>query len=196
MVFELIEFIIFIVAMYGAALEWVRVKDAKSHNKWDFYGPAAFLLLVISIMFFTGSVNGSDVLSFSSLVCAVAALPLLISLLYTGSLQDAQLAAGDLTYDVGELWWVINDQQKFREAFERLKDDEESCWSEEKEARMGKDGVISEITSARTAKLKFRDYVDNERYVEVVFEFPFEALINSEPAKDEVVEEEKKGWWN
>lgn len=187
MVFELIEFVILIIAAYGAALEWVRVKDAKTHNKWDFYGPAAFLLFVVCFMFFTGSINGSSMLSVSSLVCGIAALPLLISLLYTGSLQDAQLAAGDLTYDIGERWWVINDEQKFREAFKRLQGDEEACWSEEKEARMGKSGEITEITGARTAKLKLRDGV--------VFEFPFEAMMNYKPTKDEEVEE-KKGWWN
>lgn len=184
MVFELIEFIILIIAAYGAALEWVRVKDAKTHNKWDFYGPAAFLLLVICFMFFTGSINGNSMLSVSSLVCGVAALPLLISLLYTGSLQDAQLAAGDPIYDEGERFWLLAEEQAFRESFSRFQGDELNGWSEEKEARMGTSGVITEVFGDRTVTLEFPDGAK--------FDFPFETLTNVKPEK---VEEEKKGWW-
>ncbi len=186
MVFELIEFAILIIAIYGSAFEWVRVKDAKSHNKWDFYVPAGFLILVIFIMFSTGSVNGSEVLSVSSVVCGVAAVPLLISLLLTGSRQDAQLAAGDPLYIEGERWWLLAEMQPFRDSFSRFLGDELNGWSLEKEARRGSGGEITKVFHDRTVTLKFDDGVE--------FDFPFESLTHEDPLKVEEVEE-KKGWW-
>lgn len=185
MVFEFIELIIFIVAAYGAALEWVRVRDAKSHNKWDFYIPAGFLIFVIFVMFSSGFHVGS-LLSVSSLVCGVAALPLLISLLHTGSKQDAQLAAGDPLYNKGVRWWLLAEQRSFRESFSRFQGDALNGWSEVKEARMGQGGVITKVFHDRTVTLEFDD---GDK-----FDFPFESLVHEDPLRAED-ESEGKAWW-
>ena len=39
--------------------------------------------------------------------CAIAFLPLIIALVMTGLAQDKQKSDGDLTYNVGDRFWVI-----------------------------------------------------------------------------------------
>ncbi len=190
MVFEIIELIIIVISIYGAALEWVRVKDHKTNDKWEFFAPAIFLAAVVGFMFFTGLAagGGGAILSLSSLVCAVAAMPLLIALVYTGSLQDAQIAAGVKTYSEGQTVWLISDIKEFRDSFSRFVDDELNGWSEAKERRLGGSGTITKIFVDKTVTLEFDD---SEK-----FDFPFESLMDSEPEIEEVsVESAEKGWW-
>lgn len=186
MVFEIIELIIIVISIYGSALEWVRVKDHKTNDKWEFFAPAIFLAAVVGFMFFTGLAagGGGAMLSLSSLVCAVAAMPLIIALVYTGSLQDAQLAAGVKTYTKGQEVWLTHDSGEFKDSFSRFTGDKLNGWNKIKEERLGQSATIKKIFADKTVTLRFDDDVE--------LDFPFESLKDSKTEREESAE---KGWW-
>ena len=95
MVFELIEIAIIIGAGYFSIFEWIKKKDIKSNEKNDFFVPAAFLVFGI-IFAFTIGVDGEGIFPFASMICGIAAVPLVISLVLTGMAQDQQKLYGDL----------------------------------------------------------------------------------------------------
>ena len=110
MVFELIEIAILIGAGYLSIFEWIKKKDIKSNEKNDFFIPASFLVVGIIFAFTIGVNGGGLFFPFASMICGIAAVPLVISLVLTGLAQDEQKLDGDLTYNEGDKFWIIQDK--------------------------------------------------------------------------------------
>ena len=142
MVFELIEIAIIIGAGYFSIFEWIKKKDIKSNEKNDFFVPAAFLVFGI-IFAFTVGVDGEGIFPFASMICGIAAMPLVISLVLTGLAQDQQKLDGDLTYNEGDKFWIIQDKL--------------SPLSSELEQFDGQEGEITEVNADRGVEMKFAD---------------------------------------
>ena len=89
MVVEIIEIVVLVGAGYLSIFEWIKKKDIKSNEKNDFFVPASFLVFGI-IFAFTVGVDGEGIFPFASMICGIAAVPLVISLVLTGMAQDQQ----------------------------------------------------------------------------------------------------------
>ena len=166
MMFELLflaDLLFWLGAMYLSVFEWIKVRDIKSNEKNDFFAPAVFLASV-----FTGSLLLE--IPFFSTFCAIAFLPLIISLVMTGLAQDKQKSDGDLTYNEGDRFWVI------------LNDD--VSLTPDQEAFIGKEGEIDEVNHDRTVSMTFAGGLEAE--------FPIQCLSNTPPNLEKP---EKKGWW-
>ena len=170
MVFELIEIAIIIVAGYFSIFEWIKKKDIKSNEKNDFFIPASFLVFGI-IFAFTIGVDGEGIFfPFASMICGIAAGPLVISLVLTGLAQDQQKLDGDLTYNEGDKFWIIQDNL--------------SPLSSELEQFHGQEGEITEVNADRSVEMKFTDGSVGTFWLTNLSNIP------PEPPKSE-----KKGWW-
>ena len=165
----LIEIAILIGAGYLSIFEWIKKKDIKSNEKNDFFVPASFLVVGI-ILEFTIGVDGEGIFPFASIICAIAAVPLVISLVLTGMAQDQQKLDGDLTYNEGDKFWIIQDKL--------------SPLSSELEQFDGQEGEITEVNADRSVEIKFAD--------SSVGTFWLTNLSNIPP---EPPKSEKKGWW-
>ena len=169
MVFELIEIAILIGAGYLSIFEWIKKKDIKSNEKNDFFIPASFLVVGI-ILAFTIGVDGDGIFPFASMICGIAAVPLVISLVLTGLAQDQQKMDGDLTYNEGDKFWIIQDKL--------------SPLISELEQFDGKEGEITEVNADRSVEMKFADGSVGTFWLTNLSNIP------PEPPKSE-----KKGWW-
>ena len=165
----LIEIAILIGAGYLSIFEWIKKKDIKSNEKNDFFVPASFLEVGI-ILAFTIGVDGAGIFPFASMICGIAAVPLVISLVLTGMAQDQQKLDGDLTYNEGDKFWIIQD---------RL-----SPLSSELEQFDGQEGEITEVNANRSVEMKFADGSVGTFWLTNLSNIP------PEPRKSE-----KKGWW-
>ena len=165
----LIEIAILIGAGYLSIFEWIKKKDIKSNEKNDFFVPASFLVVGI-ILAFTIGVDGEGIFPFASMICGIAAVPLVISLVLTGMAQDQQKLDGDLTYNEGDKFWIIQDKL--------------SPLSSELEQFDGQEGEITEVNADRSVEMKFADGS--------VGTFWLTNLSNIPP---EPLKSEKKGWW-
>lgn len=105
-----------------------------------------------------------------SAFCAIAFLPLVISLVMTGLAQDKQKSDGDLTYNVGDRFWVIPN--------------EDVSLTTDQEAFIGKEGEIDEVNHDRTVSMTFPDGSEAE--------LPIQCLSNTPPNSEK---SENKGWW-
>ncbi len=169
MVFVLFEIAIIIGAGYFSIFEWIKKKDLKSNEKNDFFVPASFL--VVGIIFaFTVGVDGGGILPFASMICGIAAVPLVISLVLTGMAQDQQKLDGELTYNEGDKFWIIQDNL--------------SPLSSELEQYDGQEGEITEVNANRSVEMKFADGSVGTFWLTNLSNIP------PEPPKSE-----KKGWW-
>ena len=149
--------------MYLSVFEWIKVRDIKSNEKNDFFIPAVFLAFV-----FTGSLLLE--IPFFSAFCGIAFLPLIISLVMTGLAQDKQKSDGDLTYNEGDRFWVI------------LNDD--VSLTPDQEAFIGKGGEIDEVNHDRTVSMTFAGGSEAE--------IPIQCLSNTPPNSEKP---KNKGWW-
>ena len=165
----LIEIAILIGAGYLSIFEWIKKKDIKSNEKNDFFVPASFLLVGI-ILAFTIGVDGEGIFPFASMICGIAAVPLVISLVLTGMAQDQQKLDGDLTYNEGDKFWIIQDKL--------------SPLSSELEQFDGQEGEITEVNADRSVEMKFADGSVGTFWLTNLSNIP------PEPPKPE-----KKGWW-
>ena len=165
----LIEIAILIGAGYLSIFEWIKKKDIKSNEKNDFFVPASFLVVGI-ILAFTIGVDGEGIFPFASMICGIAAVPLVISLVLTGMAQDQQKLDGDLTYNEGDKFWIIQDKL--------------SPLSSELEQFDGQEGVITEVNADRSVEMKFADGSVGTFWLTNLSNIP------PEPPKPE-----KKGWW-
>ena len=165
----LIEIAILIGAGYLSIFEWIKKKDIKSNEKNDFFVPASFLVVGI-ILAFTIGVDGEGIFPFASMICGIAAVPLVISLVLTGMAQDQQKLDGDLTYNEGDKFWIIQDKL--------------SPLSSELEQFDGQEGEITEVNADRSVEMKFADGSVGTFWLTNLSNIP------PEPPKPE-----KKGWW-
>tara|TARA_B100000003_G_C10851508_1_gene339191 strand:- start:196 stop:699 length:504 start_codon:yes stop_codon:yes gene_type:complete len=165
MMIELIffEILFWAGALYLSVFEWIKVRDIKSNEKNDFFIPAGFLALV-----FTGSLLLQ--IPIFSAICAIAFLPLIISLVMTGLAQDKQKFDGDLTYNAGDRFWVTLN--------------EDVSLTKDQEAFIGKEGEIIEVKHDRTVSMTFADGSEAE--------FPIKCLSNTPPNPEKP---EINGWW-
>ena len=165
----LIEIAILIGAGYLSIFEWIKKKEIKSNEKNDFFVPASFLVVGI-ILAFTIGVDGEGIFPFASMICGIAAVPLVISLVLTGMAQDQQKLDGDLTYNEGDKFWIIQDKL--------------SPLSSELEQFDGQEGEITEVNADRSVEMKFADGSVGTFWLTNLSNIP------PEPPKPE-----KKGWW-
>ena len=169
MAVPLIEIAILIGAGYLSMFEWIKKKDIKSNEKNDFFVPASFLVVGI-ILAFTIGVDGGGIFPFASMICGIAAVPLVISLVLTGLAQDQQKLDGDITYNEGDKFWIIQDKL--------------SPLSSELEKFDGQEGEITEVNADRSVEMKFGDGSVGTFWLTNLSNIP------PEPPKSE-----KKGWW-
>ncbi len=169
MAVPLIEIAILIGAGYLSMFEWIKKKDIKSNEKNDFFVPASFLVVGI-ILAFTIGVDGGGIFPFASMICGIAAVPLVISLVLTGLAQDQQKLDGDITYNEGDKFWIIQDKL--------------SPLSSELEQFDGQEGEITEVNADRSVEMKFGDGSVGTFWLTNLSNIP------PEPPKSE-----KKGWW-
>jgi len=170
MVFELIEIAILVGAGYFSIFEWIKKRDIKSNEKNDFLIPASFLGIAI-VYAFTVGVNGEGhVVPFASMICGIAAVPILITLVMTGLVQDQQKLDGELTYNEGDKFWIIQNNL--------------SPLSSELEQFDGQEGEITEVNADRSVEIKFADGSVGTFWLTNLSNIP------PEPPKSE-----KKGWW-
>ena len=169
MAVPIIEIVVLLGAGYLSIFEWIKKKDIKSNEKNDFFVPASFL--VVGIIFaFTVGVDGEGIFPFASMICGIAAVPLVISLVLTGMAQDQQKLDGDLTYNEGDKFWIIQDKL--------------SPLSSELEQFDGQEGEITEVNADRSVEMKFTDGSVGTFWLTNLSNIP------PEPPKPE-----KKGWW-
>ena len=169
MAVPLIEIAILIGAGYLSMFEWIKKKDIKSNEKNDFFVPASFLVVGI-ILSFTIGVDGGGIFPFASMICGIAAVPLVISLVLTGLAQEQQKLDGDITYNEGDKFWIIQDKL--------------SPLSSELEQFDGQEGEITEVNADRSVEMKFGDGSVGTFWLTNLSNIP------PEPPKSE-----KKGWW-
>ena len=170
MVFELIEIAILVGAGYLSIFEWIKKRDIKSNEKNDFLIPAAFLGVAI-LFAFTVGVDGEGIfVPFVFMICGIAAVPILIALVMTGMAQDQQKLDGELTYNEGDKFWIIQNNL--------------SPLSSELEQFDGQEGEITEVNADRSVEIKFTDGSVGTFWLTNLSNIP------PEPPKSE-----KKGWW-
>ena len=76
--------------------------------------------------------------------------------------------------------WTLKEQDKFRKCFERFEgDDGGNDWSAVKETKRGKVGLIVKVHVDWRVEVMFGDF---RRHI-----FPFEALRDPSPSRDEVL---------
>jgi len=92
------------------------------------------------------------------------------ALVMTGLAQDKQKSDGDLTYNVGDRFWVIPN--------------EDVSLSADQEAFIGKEGEIDEVNHDRTVSMTFSGGSEAE--------LPIQCLSNTPPNSEKP---ENKGWW-
>jgi hypothetical protein len=91
-------------------------------------------------------------------------------LVMTGLAQDKQKSDGDLTYNVGDRFWVIPN--------------EDASLTTDQEAFIGKEGEIDEVNHDRTVSMTFPGGSETE--------LPIQCLSNTPPNSEKP---ENKGWW-
>jgi len=170
MVFELIEIAILLGAGYFSIFEWIKKRDIKSNEKNDFLVPASFLGIAIVYAFTIGVDGEGTFVPFVFMICGIAAVPILIALVMTGMAQDQQKLDGELTYNEGDKFWIIQNNL--------------SPLSSELEQFDGQEGEITEVNADRSVEIKFADGSVGTFWLTNLSNIP------PEPPKSE-----KKGWW-
>ena len=166
----MIDIVLLIIAIYVSIFTWITKKDIKSNEKNDFYVPASFII-AFSVIGVTVLFDGSDYGTVLSVILLVFTVPVILKMLIVGSRQDLQKARGDLTYNVGDRFWIV--QKKG------------ITLTPEQAGLVGKNGRIKQIyyeEGVKSASMVF----DERRAVR----FQLLSLSENPP----VVEE--KGWWN
>lgn len=174
----MIDIILIIIAVYVSIFTWITKRDIKSNNKSDFYVPAYFLISIsaIGVMLVAnglgdGAVLTSDERTIFIVFILIFAFPVILRLLMTGHQQDRQKERGDLTYNVGDKFWIAQNK--------------DVTLTSEQAVFVGKGGLIEQIhyeDGVKSASMAF-DEGGNTR-------FQLASLSKDPP----VVEE--KGWWN
>ena len=159
----LLEVIIGIVAIYASFYRWIKVRDIQSNEKADFFLPAGFLAFGLIVAF-------SVEIRIFSVFFILIFLPLFVALMMTGLAQDKQKSDGDLTYNVGDRFWVIPN--------------EDVSLTTDQEAFIGKEGEIDEVNPDRTVSMTFACGSEAE--------IPIQCLSNTPPNSEKP---ENKGWW-
>ena len=166
----MIDIVFLIIVIYVSIFTWITKKDIKSNEKNDFYVPASFII-AFSVIGVIILFDGSDYGTALSVILLVFTVPVILKMLIVGSKQDLQKARGDLTYNVGDRFWIV--QKKG------------ITLTPEQAALVGKNGRIKQIyyeEGVKSASMVF----DERRAVR----FRLVSLSENPP----VVEE--KGWWN
>ena len=166
----MIDIVFLIIAIYVSIFTWITKKDIKSNEKNDFYVPASFLI-AFSAIGMTVLLDGSDEGKVFSAILLVFTVPVILKMLIVGSKQDLQKARGDLTYNVGDRFWIV--QKK------------EITLTPEQAGLVGKNGRIKQIyyeEGVKSASMVF----DERRVVR----FRLVSLSENPPAVEE------RGWWN
>ena len=166
----MIDIVVLIIAIYVSIFTWITKKDIKSNEKNDFYVPASFLI-AFSVIGVTALFDGSDEGTVLSAILLVFTVPLILKMLMVGSKQDIQKARGDLTYNVGDRFWIVQKKGV--------------TLTPEQAVFVGENGRIKQIyyeEGVKSASMVF----DERRAVR----FQLLSLSENPP----VVEE--KGWWN
>ena len=134
------------------------------------YVPASFII-AFSVIGVIILFDGSDYGTVLSAILLVFTVPVILKMLIVGSKQDLQKARGDLTYNVGDRFWIVQKNG--------------ITLTPEQAALVGKNGRIKQIyyeEGVKSASMVF----DERRAVR----FRLVSLSENPP----VVEE--KGWWN
>lgn len=166
---RVIDVIFIAIAMYLSFFTWIKKRDIKSNNKKDFYVPA-YILIGISAMAIVVVGAGTDEEQSFAVFVLIFAAPLILQLLVVGSRQDQQKARGDLTYNVGDRFWIVQT--------------EGVTLTPDQAAFIGKEGRIVEIhyeEGVKSASMRFEEDPD--------IRFKLKSLSNVPPAVKE------KGWW-
>ena len=115
--------------------------------------------------------DGSDEGTVFTAILLVFATPVILKMLIVGSKQDLQKARGDLTYNVGKKFWIVQKKGV--------------TLTPEQAVFIGKIGWIEEIhyeEGVKSASMAFDDGRD--------IRFRLVCLSKNPPAVEE------KGWWN
>ena len=166
----MIDIVFLIIAIYVSIFTWITKKDIKSNEKNDFYVPASFLI-AFSAIGMTVLLDGSDEGKVFSAILLVFTVPVILKMLIVGSKQDLQKARGDLTYNVGDWFWIVHKKGVTLDS--------------EQAVLVGKNGRIKQIyyeEGVKSASMVF----DEVRVVR----FQLVSLSKNPPAVEE------KGWWN
>ena len=166
----MIDIVFLIIVIYVSIFTWITKKDIKSNEKNDFYVPASFII-AFSVIGVIILFDGSDYGTVLSVILLVFTVPVILKMLIVGSKQDLQKARGDLTYNVGDRFWIVQKNG--------------ITLTPEQAALVGKNGRIKQIyyeEGVKSASMVF----DERRAVR----FRLVSLSENPP----VVEE--KGWWN
>ncbi len=157
------------IAIYLSFFTWIKKRDIKSNNKNDFYVPA-YILIAISAMAIVVLQVGTDEERLFAVFVLIFAAPLILQLLSVGSRQDQQEARGDLTYNVGDRFWIVQTKGV--------------TLTPDQAVFIGKEGRINEIhyeEGVKSASMTFKEDPD--------IRFELKSLSNVPPAAKE------KGWW-
>ena len=166
----MIDIVFLIIVIYVSIFTWITKKDIKSNEKNDFYVPASFII-AFSVIGVIILFDGSDYGTVLSVILLVFTVPVILKMLIVGSKQDLQKARGDLTYNVGDRFWIVQKNG--------------ITLTPEQAGLVGKNGRIKKIyyeEGVKSASMVF----DERRAVR----FRLVSLSEDPP----VVEE--KGWWN
>ena len=169
----MIDLLFFVVALYISVFTWITKKDIRSNNKNDFYVPAYFLIAFSAIGIFVVT-DGSTEGRLSAIFIFVFATPLILQLLAVGSQQDLQKARGDLTYNVGDRFWIVQTKGIYL--------------TPEQAVYIGREGWIQGIhyeDGDKTASMRFDEKEEWEEGVH----FKLGSLSNIPPVA------EQKDWW-
>ena len=166
----MIDILFLIIGIYVSIFTWITKKDIESNEKNDFYVPASFLI-AFSVIGMTVLLDGSDEGKVFSAILLVFTVPVILKMLIVGSKQDLQKARGDLTYNVGDWFWIVHKKGVTLDS--------------EQAVLVGKNGRIKQIyyeEGVKSASMVF----DERRVVR----FQLVSLSKNPPAVEE------KGWWN
>ena len=166
----MIDILFLIIGIYVSIFTWIKKKDIESNEKNDFYVPASFLI-AFSVIGMTVLLDGSDEGKVFSAILLVFTVPVILKMLIVGSKQDLQKARGDLTYNVGDWFWIVHKKGVTLDS--------------EQAVLVGKNGRIKQIyyeEGVKSASMVF----DERRVVR----FQLVSLSKNPPAVEE------KGWWN
>ena len=166
----MIDIVFIVIAIYVSIFTWITKKDIKSNEKNDFYVPASFLI-AFSVIGVTALFDGSDEGTVLSAILLVFTVPLILKMLIVGSKQDIQKARGDLTYNVGDRFWIVQKKGV--------------TLTPEQAVFVGENGRIKQIYYEKG--VKSASMVFDERRV---VRFQLVCLSKNPPAVEE------KGWWN
>ncbi len=166
---RVIDVIFIAIAMYLSFFTWIKKRDIKSNNKNDFYVPA-YILIGISAMAIVVVGAGTDEEQLFAVFVLIFAAPLIFQLLAVGSRQDQQEARGDLTYNVGDRFWIVQTKGV--------------TLTPDQAVFIGKEGWINEVhyeAGVKSASMTFEEDSD--------IRFEIKSLSNVPPAVKEM------GWW-